>query len=68
MRLAAGFIMALVVGKLAAAWLSGRIFDLEGAEVGLMFSMLVAQAAATLAARPSSASKRVSTATTSSTP
>jgi hypothetical protein len=43
-------VAALVVGKLAAAWLSGRIFDLEGAEVGLMFSMSVAQAAATLAA------------------
>ena len=50
LRLAAGFAVALVVGKAAAAWLSGRLFDLDSAEVGLMFSMSVAQAAATLAA------------------
>ncbi len=50
LRLAGGFIVALVAGKAAAAWLSGRLFDLAGAEVGLMFSMSVAQAAATLAA------------------
>jgi len=50
LRLAGGFVVALVVGKAVAAWLSGRAFDLTGAEVGLMFSMSVAQAAATLAA------------------
>lgn len=50
LRLAAGFAVALVAGKAVAAWLSGRMFDLSVAEVGLMFSMSVAQAAATLAA------------------
>lgn len=50
LRLASGFVVALVVGKAAAAWLSGRLFGLDSAEVGLMFSMSVAQAAATLAA------------------
>jgi len=50
LRLAAGFAIALVLGKGIAAWLSGRIFDLTFPEVGLMFSMSIAQAAATLAA------------------
>lgn len=50
LRLAGGFVLALVAGKVAAAWLTGRVFDLTSAEVGLMFSMSVAQAAATLAA------------------
>ena len=49
-RLACGFVAALVVGKALAAWLTGRIFGLGTAEVGLLFSMSVAQAAATLAA------------------
>jgi Kef-type K+ transport system membrane component KefB len=49
-RLALGFVAALVVGKALAAWLTGRIFGLDSAEVGLLFSMSVAQAAATLAA------------------
>jgi Kef-type K+ transport system membrane component KefB len=49
-RLALGFVAALVVGKAVAAWSTGRIFGLNGAEVGLLFSMSVAQAAATLAA------------------
>lgn len=49
-RLALGFVVALVVGKAIAAWLAGRIFGLAPAEVGLLFSMSVAQAAATLAA------------------
>jgi Kef-type K+ transport system membrane component KefB len=49
-RLALGFVAALVVGKAIAAWLTGRIFGLASAEVGLLFSMSVAQAAATLAA------------------
>ncbi|HSP26930.1 MAG TPA: cation:proton antiporter, partial [Ilumatobacteraceae bacterium] len=49
-RLALGFVVALIVGKAIAAWLTGRIFGLATAEVGLLFSMSVAQAAATLAA------------------
>jgi Kef-type K+ transport system membrane component KefB len=49
-RLALGFVAALVLGKLIAAWITGRIFRLDKAEVGLLFSMSVAQAAATLAA------------------
>jgi Kef-type K+ transport system membrane component KefB len=49
-RLALGFVAALVVGKAIAAWITGRLFGLTGAEVGLLFSMSVAQAAATLAA------------------
>jgi Kef-type K+ transport system membrane component KefB len=49
-RLALGFVTALVVGKALAAWLTGRIFGLGTSEVGLLFSMSVAQAAATLAA------------------
>jgi Kef-type K+ transport system membrane component KefB len=49
-RLAIGFVAALIIGKAIAAWLTGRIFGLATAEVGLLFSMSVAQAAATLAA------------------
>jgi Kef-type K+ transport system membrane component KefB len=49
-RLALGFVAALIIGKAIAAWITGRIFGLVGAEVGLLFSMSVAQAAATLAA------------------
>ena len=41
---------ALVVGKAAAAWLTGRAYRLSRAEIGLLFSVSVAQAAATLAA------------------
>jgi nucleotide-binding universal stress UspA family protein len=41
---------ALVAGKAAAAWLTGRVFRLTRAESGLLFSVSVAQAAATLAA------------------
>lgn len=50
MRLAIWFCAALVTGKALAAWISGRIFHLTTAEVGLMLSISVAQAAATLAA------------------
>ncbi|MCU0311141.1 MAG: cation:proton antiporter [Acidimicrobiales bacterium] len=50
MRLAIAFTAALVVGKAIAAWLTGLTFRLARAEVGLLFSMSVAQAAATLAA------------------
>ena len=49
-RLALGFVTALIVGKAIAALITGRIFGLVRAEVGLLFSMSVAQAAATLAA------------------
>jgi Kef-type K+ transport system membrane component KefB/nucleotide-binding universal stress UspA family protein len=49
-RLALGFVAALIIGKTIAAWLTGRIFGLVAAEIGLLFSMSVAQAAATLAA------------------
>ncbi len=49
-RLAIGFVAALVIGKAIAAWLTGRIFGLTSDEVGLLASMSVAQAAATLAA------------------
>jgi Kef-type K+ transport system membrane component KefB len=49
-RLAIGFVAALTLGKAIAAWLTGRIFGLGRSEVGLLFSMSVAQAAATLAA------------------
>lgn len=49
-RLAVGFTAALLAGKAIAAWLTGRLFRLDAAEVGLMFSVSVAQAAATLAA------------------
>lgn len=49
-RLALVFVAALVVGKTIAALITGRWFALETAEVGLMFSVSVAQAAATLAA------------------
>jgi Kef-type K+ transport system membrane component KefB len=41
---------ALVSGKAAAAWLTGRAFRLSRAESGLLFGVSVAQAAATLAA------------------
>jgi Kef-type K+ transport system membrane component KefB len=49
-RLAVFFTGALIAGKAVAAWLSGRIFGLSNAETGLMYSVSVAQAAATLAA------------------
>jgi Kef-type K+ transport system membrane component KefB len=50
MKLAIGFTVALLVGKLVAALLTGRIFRLDPAEVGVLGSVSVAQAAATLAA------------------
>lgn len=49
-RLALGFVVALLVGKAIAAWLTGRLFGFGRPEIGLLFSMSVAQAAATLAA------------------
>jgi Kef-type K+ transport system membrane component KefB len=41
---------ALVAGKAIATWLTGGIYRLKRAETGLLFSVSVAQAAATLAA------------------
>ncbi len=49
LRLAAGLGAALLIGKAAAAWLTGRIYKFSASEVGLMFSLSAAQAAATLA-------------------
>ena len=49
-QLALWLSLALVVGKLVAAWLTGRIFRLSRTEAGLLFTVSVAQAAATLAA------------------
>lgn len=50
MRLALGLSVALIIGKATAAWVTGRINGFSRAEVGLMFSLSSAQAAATLAA------------------
>jgi Kef-type K+ transport system membrane component KefB len=47
---AVGFTAAVVVGKAAAAYVSGRAFRWRKAEIGALFSLSVAQAAATLAA------------------
>lgn len=47
---AAIFLGAVVIGKATAAWLAGRAYHFSAAEVGAMFSLSVAQAAATLAA------------------
>ena len=49
-QLALWLSVALVVGKLVAALLTGRIFRLSRAEAGMLFTISVAQAAATLAA------------------
>jgi Kef-type K+ transport system membrane component KefB len=48
-RLAIIFATALTLGKLLAAYIAGRINRFSKAEIGLMFSLTVAQAAATLA-------------------
>ncbi len=47
---AAGFTAAVVAGKASAAYLTGRIFQWRRAEILALFSLSVAQAAATLAA------------------
>jgi hypothetical protein len=49
LRIALGLALALIVGKAAAAWITGRLNGFSKAEVGLMFSLSTAQAAATLA-------------------
>lgn len=48
--LAAVFLVAVLGGKAMAAAVAGRGFRFGGAQVGVMFSLTVAQAAATLAA------------------
>jgi Kef-type K+ transport system membrane component KefB/nucleotide-binding universal stress UspA family protein len=50
LRRAAGFTAAVVVGKLLAAAVTGRLFGYDRVEVASLFSLSVAQAAATLAA------------------
>jgi nucleotide-binding universal stress UspA family protein len=48
--LAAAFTAVTVVAKYASAWITGKLFRFDRARVSLMFSLSVAQAAATLAA------------------
>jgi Kef-type K+ transport system membrane component KefB len=48
--LAAVFTVAVLGGKLIAAWIAGRMFRFGAAEIGVMFGLSSAQAAATLAA------------------
>jgi Kef-type K+ transport system membrane component KefB len=48
--LGASFTAVVVVSKLAAAWISGRLFGYSRNEIGAMFALSSAQAAATLAA------------------
>jgi Kef-type K+ transport system membrane component KefB/nucleotide-binding universal stress UspA family protein len=48
--LGAAFTGVVVVAKLGAAWLSGRLFGYDRNEIGAMFALSAAQAAATLAA------------------
>ncbi len=50
LQVAAAFAAAVIVGKGAAAFVSGRLSGYSGAEIGLMFSLTLPQAAATLAA------------------
>ena len=47
---AAVFLAALVGGKFAAAWLGGKRSNFDNAEILMMFSLTIGQAAATLAA------------------
>jgi Kef-type K+ transport system membrane component KefB len=47
---AAGFCAIVVTAKFGAAALAGKVLRFDGAEIGSMFSLSVAQAAATLAA------------------
>ncbi len=43
-------IIAELVGKYAAAWVAGRVFGFQSADVMVMFGLSIAQAASTLAA------------------
>jgi Kef-type K+ transport system membrane component KefB len=47
--LAAAFMVALTVGKLVASLIAGRLFKYSRPEMGVMFSLTITQAAATLA-------------------
>ncbi|MEM9513749.1 MAG: cation:proton antiporter [Actinomycetota bacterium] len=49
-RLGVLFSAALIVGKIIAAVICGRLYRFAWADVGMMFSLSIAQAAATLAA------------------
>jgi len=49
MVIAAAFFVALGSGKYLAAWWAGRRYKFSSGEIGLMFSLTIAQAAATLA-------------------
>jgi Kef-type K+ transport system membrane component KefB len=49
MLIALVFFLALGAGKYLAAWLAGRRNKFSSGEIGLMFSLTIAQAAATLA-------------------
>ena len=48
-RIAGAFFAALALGKIIAAWLAGWRYKFSRAEIGVMFSLTIAQAAATLA-------------------
>ena len=50
LSLAAAFTAVTIGTKYAAAWITGRLFGFDTAQVNVMFSLSVAQAAATLAA------------------
>ncbi len=50
LRRAAGFTAAVIAGKATAAYVTGRLFRWRRAEIAALFSLSVAQAAATLAA------------------
>ncbi len=50
LQLAGLFVAALLIGKVSAALIAGRIFRMSLAEIGAMCSLSLAQAAATLAA------------------
>ncbi len=50
LAIGAASLAVVVVGKSVAAWIAGRLGHQTRAEVGLVFSLTVAQAAATLAA------------------
>ena len=49
LAMAAVFFVALAAGKYAAAWIAGRRYKFSQAEIGMMFALTIAQAAATLA-------------------
>lgn len=50
LQVAAAFAAAVILGKFLAAAVAGRLSGFDGTEIGLMFSLTLPQAAATLAA------------------